>query len=414
MPTQLNILIVGSDPQLREEVAAALESVEEVTPVWHWSSEHRTGVETARSRAPDLVLVQMTPDIRALELFAREISVAAPAATLAAVFRDDAFGNDVSESAILIEALRAGVKDFLRRPVSTSELRSLLGRLDRERPISPGRTGRIVSVISNKGGVGKSTLAVNLACGLAQRHPQRVLLVDASLQMGVCASTLDLQPKATLSDAVAARDRLDESLLRQLTTAHECGLHLLAAPASALDAAEIDDEMMARVLTLARRTYDVVVVDTFPMLDRIVVAVLDMSDRAYVVCESVVPTLLGVAQFLEVLDSLRFPQVRQRIVLNRYASLPGGLKPDEVAERLGRHVDHVLPYDRRVLVAANAGRPTVLSRGRLFGFGRRLRTLIDEAEATMGDPASINGRHRPDGMETSRSATDPKTEPPTP
>ena len=156
--------------------------------------------------------------------------------------------------------------------------------------------------------MGKSTSALNAACGLAVRHPQRVLLIDASLQMGVCASLLDLTPATSISDIVREDGRLDETLIRQLAVPHSSGLHLLAAPAEAVEAGEIDDEVMSRILTLARHAYDFVIVDTFPMLDRAIVAVLDLSDRAYVVVENVVPTVLGAVKLVEVLRSLGVSQ----------------------------------------------------------------------------------------------------------
>ena len=105
------------------------------------------------------------------------------------------YTGTTSESAVLLAAVRAGVKDFLRRPVSSTELGDLLGARAAIRRLRAGATaGKIVSFVSNKGGVGKSTLAVNAAVGLALQHPERVLLVDLSIQMGVCASMLDLRP----------------------------------------------------------------------------------------------------------------------------------------------------------------------------------------------------------------------------
>ena len=127
-----------------------------------------------------------------------------------------------------------------------------------------------------------------------------------------------------------------------------------------MEAAEVDDEVLSRILTLARRTYDFVIVDTFPMLDRAMVAVLDLSDRAYVVLENVVPTLLGGVKFVEALQGLGVSRERQRIVLNRHTSLPGSVTPADAAERLGRDVDHVIPFDKAVVVAANTGEPCIL------------------------------------------------------
>ncbi len=240
--------------------------------------------------------------------------------------------------------------------------------------------GKIVSFVSNKGGVGKSTLAVNAACGLAMRRPERVLLIDLSVQLGVCASMLDLRPPATVIDAVRQRDRLDETLLRQTATVHESGLHLLAAPPGAVEATEIDDESVIRLLTLARRAYDFVVVDTFPMIDRVMLAVLDLSDRAYVVVENVVPTLIGMVKFVDLLDGLGVNRTRQRVVLNRFTSLPGSLPAVDVEQRLGREVDFVLPFDKRVVIAANAGEPYVMRPSRWFGYGPPLRRLVADLD----------------------------------
>jgi pilus assembly protein CpaE len=346
--------------------------------VIHYVDDYRRGVEAARSRHPALVLVEMTSDVRLLQSFAEEMAAAAPGTAVAAVFDANIFGPDVSESAIIIEAIRAGVQDFLRRPISSIDLEQLIGRLVRRSILAPRRLGKTTFFLGNKGGVGKSTIAVNVACGLATRYPENVLLIDASLQMGVCATMLDLKPVTTMTDAYHERDRIDETLLRQLATPHASGLHLLAAPADAVEAAYIDDEVISRILTLARRTYDHVIVDSFPMLDRVMMAVLDLSDQAYIVLESVVPTLLGGAKLLKLLDELGVSSERIRVVLNRYMNFAGNLKPSDVARLLGRPVDHVIPYKKGVVISANLGRPYILRAGRAFGYGRAVTRLIDE------------------------------------
>src|SRR5208337_789898 len=194
------------------------------------------------------------------------------------------------------------------------------------------------------------------------------------------ASLLDLTPTTSLSDVVREKDRLDETLIRQLAMPHSSGLQLLAAPADAVEAGDIDDEVVSRILTIARHTYSFVIVDTFPMLDRAIVAVLDLSDRAYVIVENVVPTVLGAVKLVEVLRSLGLSNERQRVVLNRYTNLPGSVKPADVASRLGHGVDHVVPFDKGIVVAANTGEAYVL-RSRFFGCGRQLRRLVDDIDA---------------------------------
>ncbi len=119
---------------------------------------------------------------------------------------------------------------------------------------------------------------------------------------------LDLSPTLTLTDAARERDRLDDLLIRQLATPHRSGLHLLAAPADAVEGAEVDDDLISRVLTLSRRAYDYVIVDTFPIFDSVVMSVVDSSDLVYIVLENVVPTLLGATKLLSLLEKIGFPR----------------------------------------------------------------------------------------------------------
>jgi pilus assembly protein CpaE len=353
----------------------------------------------------------MTSDLQALQEFAEEMTIASPGTAVAAVFSPDVFGPDVSESAVIIGAVRAGVKDFLRRPLSSADLEQLIDRLARRSLLAPRRLGKTVFFLGNKGGVGKSTVAVNVGCGLARQYPEKVLLIDASLQMGVCASMLDLRPATTMTDAYLERERLDETLLRQLATPHDSGLHLLAAPADAVEAAYIDDEIMSRIVTLARRSYDYVIIDSFPMIDRVIMAVLDLSDQAYVVLESVVPTLRGGAKLLQLLEDLDVPPQRIRIILNRYLNFAGNLKPHDVAELLGRPVDHLIPYRKEVVVSANLGRPHILRSSRFFGFGRAITRIIAEvsATATASAPAPANGRP-PSNFRSNGARIEPEAE----
>lgn len=378
METDPQILLIGPDPNLQSELASALAALPDARPVVSYQPEYRRGLEAARSRRPELALVQMTSDLASFKNFVEEASVASPATAVIAVFYGDVFGADVSESEVLIDVLRSGVRDFLRRPLSPDDLQQLLGRLNRFAAPRTTTIGKVVAFISNKGGVGKSTLAVNIGAELARRTPGQVLLIDASLQMGVCATMLDLEPTTTLTDAARQRDRLDERLIRELSVAHSTGLHVLACPGDAIEASEIDDEIISRVMQLARRAYDLVLVDTFPLVDRVMTAILDLSDMIYVITESTVPIIRSTAKSLQLLDQIGVPATRRRLILNRYSGFAGNLKPADVAARCGCAVDHVIPYEKKLLIAANLGRPLVLDAGRFSSFGRAIRPLIDE------------------------------------
>ncbi len=379
------ILILTDDSQLREELQTAARSMGDEQPRMRFVGDRPALLEAIRSRPPMLVLMPFGDDPRDVAKVAKELNMMQPAVPVAAIFRPNGFRDSVSESSVLIDSLRAGVRDFLRRPVSTTELRTLIDNIAQSSETAPaagGQTfGRVVSFISNKGGVGKSTMAVNTAVGLALRHPGRVLLIDASLQMGVAAALLDIRPEATLADVAAERDRLDVTMIRQMAIQHPSGLHLLAAPSDAVLAMDVDDTLIARIITLARRTYDYVIIDTFPMFDRVVVAALDLSDRAFVVVENVVPTLLGAISLLNVLERIGFPAERQRLIVNRNQSISGNLALSDIAARLQRSIDYVFPFDKRVIAAANLGQPVGLHSMRFSGFSRMLQQLVNDVES---------------------------------
>src|SRR5205085_211963 len=144
-------------------------------------------------------------------------------------------------------------------------------------------------------------------------------------------------PHSTLTDAGREKERLDETLLRRLTVQHACGLHLLAALKDAEEAAEVDDTSFSRVLNVARRGFDYIVIDTFPILDSLVLSLLDISDLVYTVLQGTVPNVVGAVRFLSVLDALHVPRERQRVILNQnYARFAGNLTPGDIEQRLGR------------------------------------------------------------------------------
>jgi pilus assembly protein CpaE len=380
----MDILTLTDDTQLQSELQTAAESLTDHQPRLRFVSDVPDLMESVRSRPPALVLTPFDDSPSNVSRLARELATSVPPIPVAAIFRPNGFRDDISESSVLIEAMRSGVRDFLRRPISTTELRSLLENLG---PVN-GHTarpdmvafGRVITFISNKGGVGKSTLATNTAVGLAGRYPGRVLLIDGSLQMGVAAALLDVHPESTLSDAAAERDRLDVTMIRQIATQTPNGLHLLAAPRDAVEAMEVDDALMSRIITISRRAYDFVIIDTFPMFDRVVVAMLDLSDRAYVVVENVVPTLLGAVRLLDVLERIGFPAERQKLIVNKSQRIAGSLSMTDIASRMNRAIDHVFPYDKQVIIAANSGEPigarTISLR--FGGFLKPLHRLVDE------------------------------------
>ena len=393
MSEQVQILLVSSDPTTRDEMRDAVEGLRRLRVALDHVGDLRAAVEMARNRRPELVVAELDRDVETLAGFAEELESVSPESTVVALlplagrYVEELLGPGASERDLILRILRTRVRDVLQRPLSSAELQHALDRVVDRPKARKARLGRVASFVSNKGGVGKSTLSVSCAVQLARRHPGQVLLIDASLQHGTCASMLDLEPQATLVDAVREKSRLDETLLQNLSLTHASGLSLLAAPVDAVEAQEVDDGALTRILNLARRTFPFVLVDTFPILDAIVLAVLDLSDVVNVVVPATVPTVQAMARHLQILEGMGVPPARTRLLLNHtHPGFAGELTARDVAQRLERPVDHELPFQRGNLIGLNAGRPYALKAGGWMGFGRALRRLVDDLEQALVAP----------------------------
>ena len=381
------ILVHRLDETLDDEVRAAIVGAGVGNSSLHVHADLRSTINAAIDFQPSVVMLEIQDNFEELKTLVEETTAVVPDAAIIGVYDVNQIANNQSESSLMIRSLRIGVEDFLKRPIASPDFRQVIQTRLASRKTKVSTHGKLISFISNKGGVGKSTSAVNVAVEMALESPGRVALIDCSLQMGVCAVQLNLQPEATLVDAWQERERLDEQLLKQLMTIHESGLHVLAAPSSAIDAADVDDAFLSRILLMARRSYDYVIIDTFPMFDRVVMTILDLSDQAVIVVENVVPTLQTVKGFFSLLQEFDYPESRQRILLNRFSSKHGAPRVSDVANYLGRQPDYVIPYDHRILRAANTGNPFVSKAGRWSRSAAAIRSMTSDLKSRTDDQA---------------------------
>jgi pilus assembly protein CpaE len=236
--------------------------------------------------------------------------------------------------------------------------------------------GRIVTVFSPKGGTGKTVLSTNLAACFAKHEKKRTLLLDLDLQFGDAAIMYGLEPEKTIYDLVVAPGELDSEKLAGYTTRHTSGLDILPAPLRPEDAELVTEGKLARLLEVARESYDVIVVDTSPFFHGPMLATLDRTDELLLLCGLDVPTLKNVRLSLQTLELLAFPQNRIKVVLNR-ANSKVGMKPGEVEGALDVKVRFELPSDGKVPLAVNRGTPLVLADDKA-DFSRAVRAMAKE------------------------------------
>jgi pilus assembly protein CpaE len=278
---------------------------------------------------------------------------------------------------LLEDALEADVADVLLLPQLTDNVvfsikkACHVGR--RELAAAGGRQGRLVPVFSPKGGTGKTVLSTNLSSSLAKHWGKRTLLLDLDLQFGDAAIMLGLEPEKTIYDLVTAPGELDSEKLAGYTTRHACGLDILPAPLRPEDAELVTEQKLARLLEVARESYDVIVVDTSPFFHGPMLATLDRTDELLLLTSLDVPTIKNVRLSLQTLELLSFPQDRIKVVLNR-ANSKVGMQRKEVESALEMGVRHEIPSDRAVPLAVNRGNPAVLADGK-SDFSRAVREL---------------------------------------
>jgi pilus assembly protein CpaE len=225
---------------------------------------------------------------------------------------------------------------------------------------SGDRAGTVITVFSPKGGVGKTTVAVNLAVALSGSGAARVCLVDLDLAFGDVAITLQLIPEHTIAEAIGTEEHLDFNLLETLLTRHE-NCSILAAPTHPEGKDRISPALIRRVLRVLRRHFDYIVVDTSPSFDDQVLHAFDETDECVIVATLDVPTLKNVKVALETLELLNIASGHRHLQLNR-ADDEVGLSPANVETLLKMPVATALPSALAVTNATNHGRPIVLSR----------------------------------------------------
>lgn len=262
-------------------------------------------------------------------------------------------------------------------------------------PIEGGESpdGRVAVVFSSKGGVGKSTVSLNLAVALAKVSKRPTVLVDLDVQFGDQAAMLGEMPKATIHDLVMEESIDRAKLERVMTTIPGTHVKFLSAPTMPQEAEDIGAEHVVRILQLLKEHYAYVVIDTAPGYSEINVAALDFCDLIFTICTPDVVTIRTVSQALRLFyEGFRYAPEKVRLVMNRAGSRTG-VETNDIVKTLDNPIDYQLPSDGLWPVkAANSGRPLVLlnpDSGISRGVTDIARKLVDQYD---GPSRMVAGR----------------------
>jgi pilus assembly protein CpaE len=303
-------------------------------------------------------------------------------------------------------AMRAGIRDLVPPAAEVAEIRAAVERAGHAaasrrrvlRPVSETEryAGRVITIASPKGGVGKTTVATNLAIGLTAGAPQSTVLVDLDVQFGDVASALGLVPEYTLPDAVHGPASEDTMVLKTFLTQHPSGLYAVCGAESPAAGDTVTGEDVTRLLASLAREFRYVVVDTAPGLSEQTLAALDRASDVVMLTSMDVPGVRGLRKELDVLRELAMIPAGRHIVMN-FADPKGGLTVRDVETTIGAGVDVVLPRSKGVPASTNQGVP-ILESNRRDPMAKEMRRLVSRFSATpLMKAGKYRARHRAAG-----------------
>jgi pilus assembly protein CpaE len=376
---KIKVLIVDDIAETRENVRKLL-AFENDVEVVGLAGTGREGIQLSKELQPHIVLMDINmPDMDGIS-------------AVEEITRGNALAQVImmsvqSEADYLRRSMLAGARDFLTKPFTSDELISTIRRVYRmgqnRSPSVPSssmtttqaaaqvgrggvsalsaeranRKGAIIVVFGPKGGIGTTTLAVNLAIALQQRPDTVVALVDASLQFGDVSVFLNLQPTRNISDLIASIDDLDAESLNIVATAHASGVKVLLAPARPENADLVQPEHIKIILDEMAHFYDYIVVDTATVINEMVLTAMDRASRIVLVATPDIPAIKNARLFFEITDALNYEPSKIMLVLNKMDKRTG-ITAQMIEDNVKHPVSAQIPLDETVVFSSiNRGVP---------------------------------------------------------
>lgn len=362
MSEKIRVLIVDDIAATRENIRKLMEFHPGIEAVGQAGSGEES-VAQAKILRPDVILMDINmpgmDGIAATERLGFEV----PEASIIIM-------SVQGEQEYLRRAMMAGAKNYLTKPFTGDELiNAVKDAYIRERKVrealnikSGARSpGKIITVFAGKGGVGKTTIAANLAVALAMRSARKVAILDANIQFGDVALVLNVLPRSTIADVAAEKGQLDDKVLAAYMTAYSDQLHVLAAPQRPEQAESVTGLLVGEVLKQLRNSYDYIIVDTASSFSEVTIAALDVSDTVLVVAALDLTTVKNTKLALEIMESLGYGEEKIMLALN-CATPEGGIDAREVETSLKRTLTMSIPTDAKTVVSSiNKGIPFVMA-----------------------------------------------------
>jgi pilus assembly protein CpaE len=267
------------------------------------------------------------------------------------------------EGSLILQAMRNGAKEFLSYPLQIDDFIAALDRIRSASSTGKGggraRVSRVVAISGASGGVGCTSLAINLACILAQNPKNTVAVIDLDIALGDADVWLDIIPDYTIQDVAENISRLDYSLLKRSLTQHDSGAFLLPRPVHMEDRPPISPDQFQRVISLLKATFTHLIIDISKSYTPLDLSAIQISDMSLLVTQLDLPCLRNVVRLMQFLDERELTD-KVRVVVNRIGLEDSQISLNKALETIGREVFWKIPNDYASMVESrNNGVPLI-------------------------------------------------------
>jgi pilus assembly protein CpaE len=376
--------IITGDSSSAAQLGASLQQTGLVNPsIKQWNISTEKNPESGES-VPDILLLDLARDAEPYFAFGTQLRRIRPSVRLIACS-----ATTPPNPQLLLDAMRAGVQDFVAKPVSPAALKEILERLDQEGYATGRAADKLIVVMGSKGGVGATTVAVNLGVQLCAHSQKRAVLLDFAQPLGNAHLLLDLHPRFGIRDAVDSLDRLDSHFFAGLLERHRSKLEILGGAMQPEEWQGIPTAPLERVVNVAQAGFDVVLVDLGAHFASDLAPILTSARMILMIAEANVPSLWTLQKRLLALTGLGVEADKIRLIVNRWHK--GDEEPlKSIEKETKRTVFACLPNDfRKASAAMNLGVPLMENHNNVLT--DEYRRLAEVLSGTAREPAPKRG-----------------------
>lgn len=351
MGQTLNVIIIDKEETSRNIIKSYLSSVEDISVIGEFY-DFDLGYDFAKDNGRCLVLIDVSQEQEKALSLIKKLKESNKDAFIIAL-------SAKTSTETIIKVMRAGAKEFLNKPLIQSEFTETLNELKSEfENTETPDTCKIISTFSNKGGIGKTSIAVNLAVELAQISKEKVALIDLNLQLGDVATFLDMNPPFAMDYIANNIHNLNEDeLLKTMSKYKNTSLYVIADPLNIDNSKDITAEQIKNLLAVLKKTFSYIVIDIGTNIDSKTIAALDSSDLILLIAIVNLPAIRSTQRCMDLFNKLGYSSDKIKLVLNRYMENED-IKTSDIEEVVKQKVYWKIPNNYLTMMSAiNKGVP---------------------------------------------------------